>query len=110
MTYAEKLKDPRWQKKRLFILERDDWKCSSCHRRDLNLQVHHLIYAKRDPWDYPNDIYQTLCHVCHKERGELTDKIVDAIRLSLKNIPTTRLEKAALNLFKEAIQEMEGEP
>ena len=27
-TYKQKLKDPRWQKKRLKVLERDDWKCT----------------------------------------------------------------------------------
>lgn len=28
--YKEKLKDPRWQKKRLQIFERDDWCCQKC--------------------------------------------------------------------------------
>ncbi len=27
MTYAEQLKDPRWQKRRLEILQRDEWRC-----------------------------------------------------------------------------------
>lgn len=29
-SYAEKFKDPRWQKKRLKIMERDNWKCCEC--------------------------------------------------------------------------------
>ena len=107
MTYKEKLRDPRWQKKRLEIFSRDDWACCYCHRKDSTLQVHHLIYAKRDPWDYPNHIYQTLCESCHSERQELTDKIVDAIRLALKNVPTERLSDAAKRLFADALGEME---
>lgn len=105
MTYAEKLRDGRWQKKRLEILERDGWKCSCCPATN-NLQVHHLVYARRDPWDYPNDVYQTLCGDCHALRQELTDKIVDSFRLSLRNIPTMRLETVAQRLFKEAMEEM----
>lgn len=107
MTYAEKLKDPRWQRKRLQIFERDEWRCCSCFRKDANLQVHHLIYAKRDPWDYPDYAYQTLCEFCHKERQELTDKVVDAIRISLKDVPTERIVPVAQNLFKEAMEAME---
>ena len=30
MGYSEKLKDPRWQKKRLEILERDNFRCQYC--------------------------------------------------------------------------------
>jgi len=29
-TYGEKLKDPRWQKKRLGLLEKADWTCLFC--------------------------------------------------------------------------------
>lgn len=106
MTYAQKLRDPRWQRKRLEILERDGWKCCCCHRADQTLQVHHLIYARRDPWDYPNEVYQTLCEDCHEIRGELTNKIVDAIRLSLKDVPTKRITLVAQRLFAEAMEEM----
>lgn len=31
MTYSQKLRDPRWQKKRLEILERDSFTCQHCH-------------------------------------------------------------------------------
>ena len=105
MTYAEKLRDGRWQQKRLEIFQRDNFKCCCCGSTN-DLQVHHLIYSKRDPWDYPNDVYQTLCGDCHEIRQELTDKIVDSIRLSLKNVPTSRLETVAQRLFKEAMEEI----
>ena len=66
MTYQEKLKDPRWQKKRLEILERDNFTCQICYDTEKTLHVHHRWYEKnREPWDYPNDVYTTLCENCH---------------------------------------------
>lgn len=65
--YAEKLKDPRWQKKRLEVLERGGWKCFECGNKRKTLHVHHREYEKgREPWDYDDDIYVVLCKSCHK--------------------------------------------
>ncbi len=67
-SYYEKLKDPRWQKKRLAILERDGWACRSCNRKDETLHIHHVIYkAKCQPWEYEDDELLTLCEFCHSE-------------------------------------------
>lgn len=67
-TYAEKLKDPRWQKKRLDIFQRDEFVCQSCNSRHKNLQIHHLYYLpKTNPWDYPSEDLVTLCEDCHEE-------------------------------------------
>lgn len=30
-NYAEKLRDPRWQKLRLQVMERDEWMCEICY-------------------------------------------------------------------------------
>lgn len=66
-TYWEKLKDPRWQKKRLEIMQRDEFKCSRCSRGDVTLNVHHRIYRKNcDPWEYNDDDLTTLCQPCHE--------------------------------------------
>lgn len=68
--YSDKLKDPRWQKKRLEILERDKWKCKSCGDISTTLNVHHLFYFNGvDPWDIPNGFLITLCEDCHKEES-----------------------------------------
>lgn len=65
--YYEKLKDPRWQKKRLEIFERDGWECKYCHRKTETLHVHHIFYLpKTEPWDVPNGLLVTLCEDCHK--------------------------------------------
>ncbi len=65
-NYTEKLKDPRWQKKRLEILDRDNWACCNCSHTDYPLNVHHITYIPNlEPWDYPNKLLTTLCEKCH---------------------------------------------
>lgn len=65
-NYSELLKDPRWQKKRLHILERDHWACKLCGDTETTLNVHHKKYVKnKSPWDYPNETLVTLCEHCH---------------------------------------------
>ena len=65
-TYRELLRDPRWQRKRLEILKRDNFTCRYCDRTDKTLHVHHESYVwGRAPWDYPDDKLETLCVDCH---------------------------------------------
>ncbi len=67
MTYAEKLKDPRWQKKRLEIFQRDNWQCQSTGVKNETLAVHHLRYFKDlNPWDYHEKYLLTLSEDEHK--------------------------------------------
>jgi hypothetical protein len=66
-TYKQKLKDPRWQKVRLQILERDGWACKICGNNQQTLHVHHNKYLKKtDPWDHPSLLLATLCEDCHQ--------------------------------------------
>ena len=70
-NYWEKLKDPRWQRKRLEIMERAHFMCEKCYREDQTLNVHHLYYmSKRDPWQYPDFALQCICEECHNEEHE----------------------------------------
>lgn len=65
--YAEKLKDPRWQRKRLEIFMRDGWTCCECGDSKSELQLHHKKYIKgREPWEYADHYFKTLCVNCHK--------------------------------------------
>jgi hypothetical protein len=73
IKYSEKLKDPRWQRKRLLILDRDNWKCTACRSSTKTLHVHHLIYTGTDPWDTPNEHLETLCCDCHDWREFFND-------------------------------------
>lgn len=65
MNYIEKLKNPKWQKKRLEILNRDEFKCCYCDDTETELQIHHLKYTK-EPWDVKNEHLITLCKHCHQ--------------------------------------------
>lgn len=87
MTYAEKLRHPKWQKVRLKVFQRDDWACVKCLDDDSELHVHHLIYYPGDPWDTPMKYLQTLCHSCHlkEERKKKIKKIIYANRKLFKN-------------------------
>lgn len=68
MDYIYLLRDPRWQKKRLLIFDRDDWKCRRCSDKFTNLQVHHLYYNfDLLPWEYPDEALITLCELCHQK-------------------------------------------
>ena len=65
MTYSEKLKDPRWQKRRLEILSRDNFICQWCLDTETTLHVHHLFYEGKNPWDTDDDLLITICEQCH---------------------------------------------
>lgn len=71
MGYSEKLKDPRWQKLRLKVFERDNWECQWCGNREITLVAHHLYYENnKDPWEYPDEAFLTLCQPCHQFNHE----------------------------------------
>lgn len=66
MTYSNKLKHPKWQKKRLEILQRDQYTCQLCNDTETTLHVHHKSYSYgKEPWDYDNENLITYCELCH---------------------------------------------
>lgn len=70
--YSEKLRDPRWQKKRLEILSRDGFTCVVCEDSTKTLHVHHKLYRYgKDPWDYQAADLETLCVDCHESQTEI---------------------------------------
>jgi len=70
-SYSEKLKDPRWQKKRLEILDRDKWTCKICGETEITLHVHHIFYLpKIEPWDVPSGFLLTVCEDCHFNKND----------------------------------------
>lgn len=61
-------RDPRWQKKRLEIMEAWEFKCSMCDAADKPLNVHHKIYRKgAAPWEYSSRDLECLCENCHEK-------------------------------------------
>ena len=93
MTYSDKLKDPRWQKKRLKILERDNWACVLCSDHESTLNVHHVEYNfKKDPWDYDNKYLWTLCNKCHEKEGVYKLKIQDILHdMRISGLPNYQI-------------------
>jgi len=82
VTYSEKLKDPRWQKKRLKIFERDEWRCQKCFDAESMLAVHHRYYiVDREPWDYPDKLLVTLCEDCHESERLNYDNAEDILSM-----------------------------
>jgi hypothetical protein len=84
--YAKKLRDPRWQKKRLEIFTRDEWRCQQCSDTEATLHVHHRQYVfGKDPWDYSSDWLVTLCEHCHEaethDRKEAERNLLSFLRL-----------------------------
>ena len=66
-SYYEKLKDPRWQKKRLEALQSKDFCCEICLDNEKTLNVHHKEYLKNyEPWEYDVDQLAVLCEECHE--------------------------------------------
>lgn len=89
-TYSEKLKDPRWQKKRLEIMNRDEFSCQMCMDKDTTLNVHHFAYKQGcEPWEYDNGMLITYCENCHKsetdKRPELEKKILQLLKEAKMN-------------------------
>lgn len=71
--YSEKLKDPRWQKRRLEIFTRDKWTCRGCESTTKTLHVHHKRYEwGKSPWEYQDEDLITLCEGCHDLEGDLS--------------------------------------
>lgn len=84
-TYAEKLRDPRWQKKRLEIFERDGWKCKYCGNADQELHVHHLTY-NGNPWNVENYFLVTLCKECHEFETKYESQTMLSIKVQLAHL------------------------
>lgn len=79
-TYLDKLKDPRWQKKRLACLDKAEFTCRGCGATDKPLHVHHRQYLKgREPWEYEDAQLEVLCETCHKEHHAEIDRLQSAI-------------------------------
>ncbi len=79
-SYAEQLKDPRWQKKRLEILERDGWECQRCTSTEKTLHVHHTYYERgKMAWDYDGEFLLTICEECHEAEQVQLDFLYQSI-------------------------------
>lgn len=96
--YSEKLRDPRWQRKRLEVLQRDEWHCQICFDGESTLHVHHRYYERgKDPWDYPDRALVTLCESCHEEESKYGAEAERGLLRTLKNLGFTSTDLMALD-------------
>ena len=86
-AYSEQFKDPRWQKKRLKILERDNFTCQECGDKKNTLHIHHKYYLpNKKAWEYPDTALFTLCESCHELEQLIKKKHESALIKSLYDV------------------------
>lgn len=88
MSYAEQLRHPEWQKKRLEVLQWADWTCLECGTKEITLHVHHRHYVKgRMAWEYEPGELTVLCEDCHEEEHVMAKEL--ELLLASTNTTTT---------------------
>jgi len=98
--YLQQLRDPRWQKKRLEILNRDNFTCQYCLCKDKELQVHHRYYDKdKLPWEYDDDCFITLCNDCHEIETKENYKCYQNFSILKKSFIDKGFSMAMLNVL-----------
>lgn len=99
MDYKEQIKSPKWQKKRLQILELHNYTCEICGDTETQLHVHHSRYIKgRKIYEYDNDVLMCVCEKCHNEihnknKEVKEEKIYPKYLSELIDLMIERLEK-----------------
>lgn len=89
-TYSELLRDPRWQRRRLEIMNRADFSCEQCRDKSSTLNVHHKIYRKgAPPWEYSDAELVCLCETCH----EVEHHLRNALNAAMSSMPIYQLER-----------------
>jgi hypothetical protein len=86
-TYSEKLKDTRWQERRLHLFNKAVWTCELCNanRPACGLQVHHPVYLTGlEPWEYPDELVMVLCDPCHVERQSIERDFFAKVAVAIK--------------------------
>jgi hypothetical protein len=83
-SYGALLRDPKWQKTRLEIMQRANFACEKCGDKKSTLNVHHKNYKQgRNPWEYELSNFVCLCERCHEEIHEQKKMINNLLPYSL---------------------------
>jgi 5-methylcytosine-specific restriction endonuclease McrA len=105
-TYLDQLRDPRWQRKRLGILNAANFKCENCGSPDNELNVHHSGYLKGQPaWEHPDELLHCLCRDCHKDRQQIEESLKLEMMKRLRKVPNERLKSVCFFVIEEALKE-----
>lgn len=96
MKYKEQIKTPQWQKRRLDIMQKDNFTCQICGSTEKTLNVHHFVYHEgKMIWDYADWELITLCEECHMQEHNMMDCIIEQIE-SIKRRGVTMHEIKSL--------------
>ncbi len=102
-SYKEKLADPRWQKKRLKVLEYAGWRCQLCGDNKQELHVHHPRYVKgKEPWQYKDGELTSLCHWCHDAFHEVMRRSDNGIKIFHEEPIVKKIDPKGLPLSTES--------
>lgn len=108
-TYADRLRHPLWQKRRLEIMALAGFKCERCGSAERFFNVHHKLYrAGAAPWEYADKELECLCEDCHLE-GHLWEQthapdrdgaLEEAIELAYQTGITTANQDTRVSAFR----------
>jgi 5-methylcytosine-specific restriction endonuclease McrA len=74
---AEQRRDPRWERKRLEIRQRDDCTCRDCGTTGHELQGHHTFsHRGLAPWEYPGWVMICLWEPCRAWGTKITNALL----------------------------------
>ena len=107
-AYSKKLRDPRWQKKRLEILNRDGFTCRLCEDSESTLHVHHKRYFSGEPWEIPNSLLVTLCESCHGLETEALPEVTKDLGNIMRERFCSEEINALCGMFLECTPELYG--
>ena len=101
--YSDKLRDPRWQQRRLRVLDTHRWACEDCGGTKEQLEVHHCYYLRgNEPWEHGDNLLMCLCAHCHQRRQNLEEMAKQSLSEILRLLPADELEFRAWNLCQQA--------
>ena len=104
LTYAEKLRDVRWKRRRDDLLRRSNYTCCECGTPlisgTMDLQVHHVVYiAALDPWQYPDELLVVVCDWHHRERQAVEQAIYAAVGKHLATLDVHEMRRQPIYAF-----------
>ena len=104
LTYADKLRDVRWKRRRDDLLRRSNWTCCECGtpltEGEMDLQVHHVVYITAlDPWDYPDELLVVVCDWHHKERQAVEQAIFVEVGRHLATLDMAEMRRQPIFAF-----------
>jgi len=79
--FEKQIKSPQWQKRRLEIMQIDNFTCQMCGDKESTLNVHHIHYSDdRNYWEYDDWELITLCERCHESEHGNNETISNQIK------------------------------